>query len=90
MRERLISGDLTRDLQGDLCNRAGAKAEKDHRQHRRVGEATDPRADAMIAATPAKRAGTAEEIADAVIYFLTASNFVTGQLIAVDGGLSQK
>jgi len=51
---------------------------------------TDSRADAMIADTPAKRAGTAEEIADAVIYFLTASNFVTGQLIAVDGGLSQK
>ena len=51
---------------------------------------TDARADAMIAATPAGRAGTPEEIADAVIYFLTASNFVTGQLIAVDGGLSQK
>jgi NAD(P)-dependent dehydrogenase (short-subunit alcohol dehydrogenase family) len=51
---------------------------------------TDARADAMIASTPAGRAGTAEEIADAVIYFLTASNFVTGQLIAVDGGLSQK
>jgi NAD(P)-dependent dehydrogenase (short-subunit alcohol dehydrogenase family) len=51
---------------------------------------TDALADAMIEATPARRAGTAEEIADAVIYFLTASNFVTGQLIAVDGGLSQK
>ena len=52
--------------------------------------ATDERVDAMIAATPAGRAGTAEEIADAAIYFLTASNFVTGQLMAVDGGLSQK
>jgi 3-oxoacyl-[acyl-carrier protein] reductase/pteridine reductase len=51
---------------------------------------TDKRVDAMIAATPARRAGTAEEIADAVIYFLSASNFVTGQLLAVDGGLSQK
>ena len=51
---------------------------------------TDSRVDAMIEATPAKRAGTPEEIADAVIYFLTASNFVTGQLLAVDGGLSQK
>ena len=30
------------------------------------------------------------EIADAVIYFLTASNFVTGQLLAIDGGLSQR
>src|SRR5207245_26198 len=51
---------------------------------------TDARVDAMIAATPAQRPGSAEEIADAVIYFLTATNFVTGQLLAVDGGLSQK
>jgi NAD(P)-dependent dehydrogenase (short-subunit alcohol dehydrogenase family) len=47
----------------------------------------DPRAAAMIQATRAKRAGTADEIADAVIYFLKASNFITGQLLAVDGGL---
>src|SRR5229473_1860160 len=49
----------------------------------------DARAEAMIRDTPARRAGTAEEIADAVMYFLKASNFVTGQLLAVDGGLSQ-
>ena len=30
------------------------------------------------------------EIAEAVLYFLTASNFVTGQVLAVDGGLSQR
>ncbi len=52
--------------------------------------ARDERIDRLIAATPAQRPGTAEEIADAVIYFLTASNFVTGQVLAVDGGLSQK
>jgi NAD(P)-dependent dehydrogenase (short-subunit alcohol dehydrogenase family) len=46
------------------------------------------RSEAMIRATPAKRAGTPDEVADAVIYFLKASNFITGQLIAVDGGLS--
>ena len=51
---------------------------------------TDARANAMIRDTPAKRAGTADEIADAVIFFLRASNFVTGQVLAVDGGLSQK
>ena len=48
------------------------------------------RIDSMIRVTPAKRAGTADEIADAVVYFLGATNFVTGQLIAVDGGLSQR
>jgi 3-oxoacyl-[acyl-carrier protein] reductase/pteridine reductase len=53
-------------------------------------EGREARGDAMIRSTPARRSGTAEEIADAVIYFLTASNFITGQLLAVDGGLSQK
>jgi NAD(P)-dependent dehydrogenase (short-subunit alcohol dehydrogenase family) len=43
----------------------------------------------MIRRTPAARGGTPAEIAGAVVYFLTASNFVTGQLLAVDGGLSQ-
>ena len=50
----------------------------------------DKRVKKLIAATPACRAGTPEEIADAVMYFLTATNFVTGQLVAVDGGLSQR
>ena len=50
----------------------------------------DPRAQELIAATPAKRSGTPEEIADAVLYFLNASNFVTGQVLAIDGGLSQR
>ena len=50
----------------------------------------DERIDRLIAATPAQRAGTGEEIAEAVLYFLTASTFVTGQTLAVDGGLSQK
>src|SRR3984893_4883722 len=50
----------------------------------------DPRAEAMIRATPAKRAGTADEVADAVLYFLNASNFITGQVLAIDGGLSQR
>lgn len=45
---------------------------------------------AMLAATPAGRVGTGAEIADAVVYFLRATNYVTGQLIAVDGGLSQR
>jgi NAD(P)-dependent dehydrogenase (short-subunit alcohol dehydrogenase family) len=44
----------------------------------------------LIAKTPAGRAGTPEEIADVVAFFLTTSKFVTGQVLAVDGGLSQK
>jgi 3-oxoacyl-[acyl-carrier protein] reductase/pteridine reductase len=50
----------------------------------------DERGKRMIEHTPAGRGGTPEEIADAVVYFLTASNFVTGQILAVDGGLSQR
>jgi NAD(P)-dependent dehydrogenase (short-subunit alcohol dehydrogenase family) len=50
----------------------------------------EPRIEEMIAATPAHRSGTVEEVADAVLYFLNASNFITGQIMAVDGGLSQR
>jgi NAD(P)-dependent dehydrogenase (short-subunit alcohol dehydrogenase family) len=50
----------------------------------------EPRIEDMIAATPAARSGTVEEVADAVLYFLNATNFVTGQVLAVDGGLSQR
>ncbi|MCC6363554.1 MAG: SDR family oxidoreductase [Bryobacterales bacterium] len=50
--------------------------------------ALDESAEAMVRATPAQRAGTAAEVAEAVAYFLAASNFVTGQIMAVDGGLS--
>lgn len=49
----------------------------------------DERIERFIAATPAKRAGTGEEIAEAVRFFLKSSEFTTGQLVAVDGGLSQ-
>ena len=48
----------------------------------------DERGRQMIAATPAGRGGTPAEIADAVVYFLRATEFVTGQILAIDGGLS--
>lgn len=47
----------------------------------------DERAAVMVRTTPARRAGTADEIADAVVFFLTSNSFITGELIAVDGGL---
>ena len=50
----------------------------------------DDRGKALIAATPAGRAGTPDEVADAVLFFLKASDFITGQLLVVDGGLSQR
>ena len=50
----------------------------------------DERVRRLIAKTPACRAGTAEDIADAVVFFLSTTSFVTGQILAVDGGLSQK
>ncbi len=50
----------------------------------------DDRVKRLISKTPAQRPGTADEIADAVVFFLTTSTFITGQVLAVDGGLSQK
>jgi NAD(P)-dependent dehydrogenase (short-subunit alcohol dehydrogenase family) len=53
-------------------------------------EDIDDRGKRLIELTPARRGGTPDEIADAALYFLRASNFVTGQILAVDGGLSQR
>jgi NAD(P)-dependent dehydrogenase (short-subunit alcohol dehydrogenase family) len=53
-------------------------------------EDIDERGKRMIENTPAQRGGTPAEVADAVVYFLKASNFVTGQILAIDGGLSQR
>jgi 3-oxoacyl-[acyl-carrier protein] reductase/pteridine reductase len=50
----------------------------------------DQRIDRFIAATPAGRAGTGDEVAEAVLFFLKSTTFITGQLVAVDGGLSQR
>jgi NAD(P)-dependent dehydrogenase (short-subunit alcohol dehydrogenase family) len=50
----------------------------------------DERIERFIAATPAGRAGTGEEVAEAVLFFLKSTKFITGQLVAVDGGLSQR
>jgi 3-oxoacyl-[acyl-carrier protein] reductase/pteridine reductase len=50
---------------------------------------TDRRIENLIRSTPAGRAGTGEEVAEAVLFFLKATRFITGQTIAVDGGLSQ-
>ena len=51
-------------------------------------EAGEPEILQFVSRTPARRAGTGAEIAEAVIGFLTASKFLTGQVLAVDGGLS--
>jgi len=48
----------------------------------------DERAEKMVQQTPARRPGTADEIADAVVFFLQSPNFTTGQTLSVDGGLS--
>lgn len=51
-------------------------------------ENIDARVERFISATPAGRAGTGDEVAEAVSFFLNSTKFITGQLMAVDGGLS--
>ena len=54
------------------------------------GNDVDERVQRMIDATPMRRAGHPEEIAEAVHFFLTAPDFITGQIMAVDGGLADR
>jgi NAD(P)-dependent dehydrogenase (short-subunit alcohol dehydrogenase family) len=44
-------------------------------------------AERFASKTPMKRNGTARDIADAGVFFASATSFVTGQILAVDGGL---
>ncbi len=48
----------------------------------------DQRTERMIENTPMQRAGRPDEVAEAVHFFLTAPDFITGQVLAVDGGLA--
>jgi 3-oxoacyl-[acyl-carrier protein] reductase/pteridine reductase len=41
----------------------------------------------MAKQTPVRRNGTGEDVAAAVLFFATAPHFITGQVLAVDGGL---
>ena len=41
----------------------------------------------MAKQTPMQRNGTAEDIAAAAMFFATAPSFITGQILAVDGGI---
>jgi 3-oxoacyl-[acyl-carrier protein] reductase/pteridine reductase len=52
------------------------------------GEENEPRVKVLVDKSPAKRPGTGDEIAEGVLHFLTSSTFTTGQVLAVDGGLS--
>jgi pteridine reductase len=44
--------------------------------------------DDIIERTPLKRAGSADDVASAVLWLLRDARFVTGQIIRVDGGRS--
>ena len=44
-------------------------------------------AERFAARTPMRRNGTAEEVAEAVLFFATGPRFITGQILAIDGGL---
>ncbi len=48
---------------------------------------TDETAGRFAAKTPMRRNGSADDIAEAVLYFVANSGFVTGQVLTVDGGL---
>ena len=53
-----------------------------------LGENRDPAYVRSIARkTPMRRAGAASDVVEAVLFFATASHFITGQTLTVDGGL---
>jgi 3-oxoacyl-[acyl-carrier protein] reductase/pteridine reductase len=52
-----------------------------------MGDAPEEAAARFASKTPMKRNGTAEDVAEAVLFFAAGTGFVTGQVLVVDGGL---
>jgi len=52
-----------------------------------MGDSAGGAAERFAAKTPMKRNGTAEDVAEAVLFFAAGTGFVTGQILTVDGGL---
>lgn len=53
-----------------------------------AGEEHDPQMMKIVRGTPLQKGGGAEDIASLVVYLATQNRFLTGQVIAVDGGKS--
>jgi len=52
------------------------------------GDQRDSKTERIIQATPLKKAGRPEDIAETVLFLATRSDFITGQVFVVDGGKS--
>jgi NAD(P)-dependent dehydrogenase (short-subunit alcohol dehydrogenase family) len=52
------------------------------------GERRDARTERIIQRTPLAKAGRPQDIAEMVLYLATRSDFITGQVLVVDGGKS--
>jgi len=51
-------------------------------------EERDPQTEKIIGATPLKKPGRPEDIAEMVLFLATSAEYITGQVFAVDGGKS--
>jgi 3-oxoacyl-[acyl-carrier protein] reductase/pteridine reductase len=47
----------------------------------------EDQAERLAGKTPMRRNGTADEVAQAVLFLASGPAFITGQILAVDGGL---
>ncbi len=56
-------------------------------EERRIEAEQGSEANRFAAKTPMQRNGTADDVAQAVLYFASSAPFVTGQILTVDGGL---
>jgi pteridine reductase len=52
------------------------------------GGVTDQRRDSVLKQIPMRRVGEPDDIATCVLYLVRDAHYVTGQIIAVDGGRS--
>ena len=69
------------------CVAPGMIATNGNTSTRGSGEETAAEYEHFAQRTPMRRNGTSQDVAEAVLFFATGPHFITGQLLAVDGGL---
>ena len=92
MANRAVSVKLTLEIAGYMANARGvttttAAMEREIDDLGDSADSTGRDLKQMAAKTPMRRNGTAADVAAAVVMMATAPQFITGQILAVDGGL---
>ncbi len=82
------AGEVTSPVPAALAGRAGSDPTLPQLFQIEAERRVESQAARFAAKTPMGRNGSAADVAQAVLFFATGPHFITGQILAVDGGLA--